>query len=379
MRPDEYLISDDQLAGQATMVAEATESLNRSIASNALLTDAQLELLGSITVLTIGMVFLPELAAVIVGESVLLSILGMSAALGLGTPVAMAPIFALDVLGLTGHREQDTKVIQLAAKLTGNAFSLIGGTIGAAVDGQYGLEVGATAGQYANFIAQFSPNIQSIVEAKGAYKITMHSLDFIKGIIDEFPADAESEHINPGQHLWATHLSGSAIADDMAGHFPGHSQPTVSSITEPRLSTNTEVRIDEQRITDIELYEQISVPRRTTNAVPTSSFIPRPLPNTPPQPIASPQEPPPWWLRPPPSTPSPPKPPQNPTAPPTSTPPPVTVTPAAPNYYYLRPPVSFGGGETSVPTGEVTSTPNTNSPTDIRNSGLDEDSDMRLP
>jgi len=170
----------------AVEAAQGIQELNEAVAAatqgTAELTERDWELLGTVGNLALAiaaLAALPEESAAAIGAVTAIAAVG--ATLGIASSVMSGTVLAFDVLGINSPNERDHQLTELIIGYTSNPFSVVLGSTGYIVEGDYGFESGVTVGEFGNILFDANEYQNSILERKDSSLVL---LQLLKEIVD---------------------------------------------------------------------------------------------------------------------------------------------------------------------------------------------------
>jgi hypothetical protein len=258
------------------------EFIARSDGATASLSERDVELLLTLGTFILAVALLPEAAA---ATSVLATLAAVGSVFGIGTSFGLGLILAFDALGVIRLNESEFDGVKLTNHLAGNMFTVLGGTLGFAVDGEYGMQTGITGGELTGIMFDGSDTIKAVMELKDFRYAALHIVQLAKEL-KELPSTSEGEHGRVGQHSWHADLNAESITKDMIYQITRIARPITQKATDQPPARPAEDNAASQVKRDRSFYGMPQGPTYPPSPAPATQ-APLPFPGPPSAPPSS--------------------------------------------------------------------------------------------
>jgi hypothetical protein len=207
------------------------EYFDRAHADTHELSERQTEFLATLETLILAVAFLPEIAA---ATTVLGALAGVGTVLGGAAAISTGIVLGLDIVGVIHLSESDFDAVKLTNHIAGNQFTMLGGTLGYAIDGEYGMETGIAAGQLTGIIFDASDTLHSAGEAQDLehWEPTLFHIAQLVKEVREMPISGHEEHPSAGKRIHSEYMDSESMAHDLI-HQPGRvTKPIAQPVTD---------------------------------------------------------------------------------------------------------------------------------------------------
>lgn len=265
---------------------ELQEALSRARSEHGALSDHNLELLSVVVTAAVAIALIPEEA--LIGTVAALGAVGLT--LAIASSIAVGTVLSIDLLGGKLSETQRESVI-LVKDLTSNPYSLLGGTAGYMIDGDYGMRTGVTAGAFMNIIAEADDAFAALGKKdEGVFKKGLHFFSIIKEMW-EVPSSSGAEH--PGKE--PSFMTESALPEAMIRDLLRQPVKLQKPMVSPAFSGKSSTVSSDQRASETAIGRTFfEAPTAPSPSSPPEMSPPPPVPPpAPPSPTLPPPDPPP--------------------------------------------------------------------------------------
>ena len=272
-------------------IEQLNEHLTRAKSEDAPISAVALGLLGAVVTGALAIAVLPELAA---GVGFMAAIAAFGTGLTLAGSGAAAVVLSLDLMSLIRLHKEDLEIVEFVTAFSSSPYTIVGGTLGAAIDGEYGFETGATAGGLIGIMFDVNDMLDALrklrEEGNGFFSSTamlaLHSAVLAKEI-KEMPSTAEQEHIF-SRHTAEVELNATSMSRNLLEKPIRNPNPIVAPVTDRQpLSSSTDAVVSQIQLD--RLIHGTPVDWLLTPIAVNSLPVPSPSPSPTPSPSPIPQ------------------------------------------------------------------------------------------